>query len=286
MTPSSAALGRYDWHAAKRRADKLYERRGHARELLTVYRAVLQRQQPVYRDTLAAPWIAAPLRSGPPEVDLGGLPWDTLVAAFRRFVVDLSPELTEVLRSVAASLARADEGLHHEVLQRFARRDTLEGVAVRLDCNPAQLAFFPHAFLQPVVRGVAEGSEPDVPDGGAPECPRCGWPPNLSVMRDEPEHKGRRWLVCALCRSWQPYTRSRCPNCGEADPEKLAYHASDDLPHVRIEECEACGTYLKAVDLRKDGSAVPEVDDVATVELDLWCAERGLRKVQRNVFGF
>ncbi|MCH7491120.1 MAG: hypothetical protein IID05_10550 [Gemmatimonadetes bacterium] len=39
------------------------------------------------------------------------------------------------------------------------------------------------------------------------------------------------------------------------------------------------------MDLRKDGRAVPLVDDLATVELDVWCRERGLRKIQPNLLG-
>ena len=42
---------------------------------------------------------------------------------------------------------------------------------------------------------------------------------------------------------------------------------------------------LKAADLRKDGSAEPVVDEIATVELDLWARERGLLKIQPNVLG-
>ena len=54
---------------------------------------------------------------------------------------------------------------------------------------------------------------------------------------------------------------------------------------MRIEECTSCRYYIKSVDLRKNGNAVPDVDDVGSVELDLWAQERGLLKIQRNVLG-
>jgi formate dehydrogenase maturation protein FdhE len=39
------------------------------------------------------------------------------------------------------------------------------------------------------------------------------------------------------------------------------------------------------VDLRSRGDAVPLVDDLASVELDLWASERGLTRVATNLFG-
>ncbi len=54
---------------------------------------------------------------------------------------------------------------------------------------------------------------------------------------------------------------------------------------MRLEECTSCATYIKSVDLRVDGRSDPVVDDIATVELDVWCVERGLHKVQRNIVG-
>jgi formate dehydrogenase maturation protein FdhE len=55
-----------------------------------------------------------------------------------------------------------------------------------------------------------------------------------------------------------------------------------------VDECQSCRVYVKTVDLRKDGTAtaVPEVEDFASVELDLWSGERGLEKVRRNLLGF
>ena len=46
-----------------------------------------------------------------------------------------------------------------------------------------------------------------------------------------------------------------------------------------------CRTYLKAIDLRTNGLAVPVVDELASVELDLWASEQGMAKLQQNVLG-
>jgi formate dehydrogenase maturation protein FdhE len=72
-----------------------------------------------------------------------------------------------------------------------------------------------------------------------------------------------------------------CVACGGA----LQTYASDEFGHIRVEACDACGTYVKAVDVARDPGAVPEVDDLASVPLDLWAEERGYRKASLNLFG-
>jgi formate dehydrogenase maturation protein FdhE len=62
-------------------------------------------------------------------------------------------------------------------------------------------------------------------------------------------------------------------------------HVAESRPHVRLDECSSCARYLKTVDLRSRGDAVPLVDDLASVELDLWASERGLTRVEMNLFG-
>jgi FdhE protein len=77
-----------------------------------------------------------------------------------------------------------------------------------------------------------------------------------------------------------------CPNCGEEDQDKLPVFTAEEFPHVRIEACDTCQMYLKAIDLTKNGLAVPEVDELAAPALDLWASEQGYRKLQANLFGF
>jgi FdhE protein len=52
---------------------------------------------------------------------------------------------------------------------------------------------------------------------------------------------------------------------------------------VRIEACDNCKRYLKTIDLTKDGHAVPIVDDIASVSLDLWAAEQGYSRLRANL---
>jgi formate dehydrogenase maturation protein FdhE len=52
-----------------------------------------------------------------------------------------------------------------------------------------------------------------------------------------------------------------------------------------VEECGSCCTYVKAIDLREVGLAVPVVDELASIDLDLWAVEQGLSKLQKNLLG-
>ena len=186
-----------------------------------------------------------------------------------------------------------------ELLSAVLAREPVDAVAARLDCDAAVLEFFPRAFAQPVAEALAGQTDLDVSgnhdesgddtvagsDDARAACPCCGAAPVAAVLRDEPEIKGRRTLLCSLCLTEWTYPRTRCPACGEERAEKRPHHVSESWPHIRVEECGSCRTYIKAIDLRAVGLAVPVVDELASVELDLWAAEQGLSKLRANLLG-
>ncbi len=57
------------------------------------------------------------------------------------------------------------------------------------------------------------------------------------------------------------------------------------FPHIRIEACETCARYLLSIDMARDPTAVPVVDEMAAIPLDLYAADRGLAKVVPNLMG-
>jgi hypothetical protein len=121
-------------------------------------------------------------------------------------------------------------------------------------------------------------------DGNGPICPSCGSKPVVGVLRGEGEG-AKRSLICSLCALEWPYRRIICVNCGEENKEKLPVYLAAQIEHVRVEACDTCRTYLKSVDLTKDGFAVPEVDEIATVTLNLWADEHDYAKVETNILG-
>jgi FdhE protein len=152
-------------------------------------------------------------------------------------------------------------------------------------------AFLARLVLQPYAEALAQlerrplAREIDEVDGRA-ACPFCGGPPQVSVLRqDSGTDAGGRALVCAMCATTWPLRRILCVNCGEEDEHRLHYFHADRFDHVRIDACETCRHYLKAVDLTRLGLAVPIVDEVASGALDIWANERGYTKVTQNMIG-
>jgi FdhE protein len=82
-----------------------------------------------------------------------------------------------------------------------------------------------------------------------------------------------------------PFQRIACPNCGEVDPRKLPYYSAEEFPNLRVECCDSCKRYLKAVDMTRDRRPVPPVDELAAIPLDLWAWEQNYVKIQPNLAG-
>jgi len=116
-------------------------------------------------------------------------------------------------------------------------------------------------------------ARPDAAVCGTLSKDRPGNRANVSIMRRKAGSRSaaregdgaKRALICHLCRLEWPYRRVICSNCGEEDKEKLPVYIAEQIDYVRIDACDTCRTYLKSVDLTKDGFAVPEVDEIATV---------------------
>ncbi|MQA94491.1 MAG: formate dehydrogenase accessory protein FdhE [Streptosporangiales bacterium] len=142
------------------------------------------------------------------------------------------------------------------------------------------------------------------PQAGDGDCPRCGGPAVLSYRSGGAEKlvSGKRLLRCGYCRHDWAFSASTCAGCGETSGSERTVYAEEVpgepavgrrdvsgdamLPQLRIEGCESCHRYLIDVDLGRDPRAVPEVDELAALPLQLYAAERGLSKICPNLMGF
>ena len=307
------------------RAAHLAGERPHASAILALYGQVLALQESLFESALApgAP-LAGALRglglgspgAGPASagtcrrLPLERLPYTELDGLFVAFVADLAATTTGPLAEAGAAILGAPAGVRAEILRRTGCQGDLEPIGACLGlidsgAGHPGLVFFSRSFLQPIaealvrsVRSVESvesvesvGSAPAPATAGEPiadpdeACPRCGWPPQAAVLRDDGDAQGRRTLVCALCAAEWLFPRVRCPSCGETDAGRLVLHEAESVPGLRVAECQACQAYVKEVDLRRDGHAIPLVEDLATPELDVWAEERGLWKICRNLVG-
>jgi formate dehydrogenase accessory protein FdhE len=144
--------------------------------------------------------------------------------------------------------------------------------------------FLPRAFLQPYAELLARDIVMPPAMTTPHVCPICGARPLLGVLRPEGDGGKRFLLCCFCCREWE-FRRILCPACGEEEEGKLPVYVAEQFPHIRVEACYTCGSYLRTVDLTKDGQAIPLVDDLAAIPLSLWAQEKGFSRVQPNLLG-
>jgi FdhE protein len=143
--------------------------------------------------------------------------------------------------------------------------------------------FFARSLLQPWAEHLASRGKPDTVQA-QPRCPFCSARPVLGVLRGEGDG-AKRSLICSLCATEWQYRRVVCPACGEEQKDRLPVYIPADPGYVRIDACDVCRTWLKSVDLTKNGRAVPVVDDLATTALNIWAEEQGYARVETNILG-
>jgi FdhE protein len=183
------------------------------------------------------------------------------------------------LAEIAEELTQADRGYWEHLLSTYWRAD-----AHTVDDAPETHLFFVRAFLQPYAEDLAGQRTIELPRFGSSACPICSGKPQVGVLREE-GHGARRALICSLCLTEWGYRRVLCPACGEDRFDALPVYTASQFGHVRVEACDTCRTYIKTVDLTKNGLAVPVVDELATIPLTLWAEEKGYTKLQPNLLG-
>lgn len=257
------------WDRRIARAEHLASERPESHELLAFYAALLRSQKEVYEYLRARKnWLP----SGELARDL-----PVLRQAISNFLKAVEANAPSALAIQAGSLLQASESELDEMLIEHWRA-------------PSDVEFFAKAFLQPYARWLSEiGAKPVDRNLGRGEnrCPFCDGKPQVAVLqiKESSAESGGRDLICATCLTVWPFRRVACANCGEENPVKIGYFHSPDYNYTRIEACDTCKYYIKAVDLTKYGLAIPLVDEVAAAPLDLWAREHGYIKIEMNLVG-
>jgi hypothetical protein len=276
------------WAVHRRRADMLRDQHPYAAEMLTLYLALLHAWEDSWRAARAAQ---------PDAANLAGWAAEHAHPRVVQATVDFGPPL----------LAKAvgDLGTNNDA------EPLLSGWLAGDDLGPVEL-YLARAVLRGPLAAVdaAAAFARDPAERGDRACPTCGGPPQLSVRTnaDDALVSGQRYLACARCGGTWSFSASTCASCGETTGAKrtvFAEHregpvvggrtghgdggaAADPplFPHLRIESCDSCSRYLIEVDQGHDARAVPEVDELTALPLDLFATERGLTKIAPNLMGF
>jgi hypothetical protein len=258
---------RESWERRIERATHLAERDEAARSLLIAYARLLALQRDCY---------------------------DTLGRRVASLTGSLQRDLP-VLRSCVPQMLTAVVSAGPPRLAEEARQ-ILDGAGPAIDAmllagwhSRSHQHFFPKMVLQPYAQYLTEADirplDRELPDASV-ACPFCGGPPQLSILHSAgTADGGGRQLLCATCFTRWPFRRILCPHCGEEGERQLGYFHSPAFDHLRVEACDTCRRYLKAVDLTRLGLAVPIVDEAAGASLDLWAVEHGYQKIELNLLG-
>jgi FdhE protein len=142
--------------------------------------------------------------------------------------------------------------------------------------------FVVEAILQPFAEVQAYQTAAPRQRTADTRCPHCTGAPTVGVLREE-GHGARRSLLCGICLTEWPSARLMCAACDESGFESLPVFRAEEFDAIRVDVCESCQTYMKTVDLTKDGAALPIVDDIASLPLDLWARDKGYRRARPNV---
>ena len=257
------------WDALVGRAERLAAKSEATKELLGFYAELLRAQRGVYEFLRGRRgWLP----TGILEEDLPVVR-EALPGLLRAVESSGAPELS----AEAQALLRASDG-------------EIDSLILGQWRAPSDFQFFGKAFLQPYARWLAESGGRAVDRewvARESRCPFCGGAPQVSVLqtREPAADGGGRSLVCSTCLGVWPFRRIVCANCGEERPAKLSYFHTPDYDHVRVDACDTCRHYIKAVDMTRLGRAVPVVDEVAAAPLDVWAREHGYAKIELNLVG-
>jgi hypothetical protein len=277
------------WPAHRTRAEQLRGRYPFAAEVLSCYLALVDVWEGVGggapREGLAA-WAAERVVPGVVKATEAAGP-EPLAVAVRE---------VDVERALHGWLAGADLPPVERYLARAALTAPLVALGDAAGAVCAEARLLASASLVP--RSDVGSGDPSPRDQR--HCPRCGGLPQFSVRTDGQDRlvRGGRELACARCGQRWAYSSSACPSCGETSGGKRTVYSEAHagpiidnrseatFPHLRIDACAGCERYLIDIDLGRDNRAVPEVDELVALPLDLYAAEQGLSKITPNLMGY
>jgi len=280
------------WSERRRRSTELAERWPFAAEVLDFYAALLDAQEAIFCEA----------RARAPES-----------ARIAAFAVEFA-----VPRVIETSIDRGPERLGAALLERFHEADIEDLIACWLGEGELSTVerYLTRAAVSPILEALDQNSVAAATVGPRDDrhCPACGGVPQMSYFATSAEDlvTSHRYLECARCATAWPFTRMVCASCGESETKNLSTYseigaleaelsggvvkhlpgAAKDarpvaqLPHLRIDGCQTCKKYILNVDLSRDGRAVPVVDELAALPLDLYAKELGMSKIAPNLMGF
>jgi formate dehydrogenase maturation protein FdhE len=260
------------WQPRIHRAQELVGQHPFAAEILGFYIQVAHFQEDLHqRLGTASP---GQRQSASFQYELSRSQLESLSSRFEPFLSVAETHGPKPLAELSRELRARGSGFYSELLQS----------AWTAPSSSDAQGLLAAAFLQPYAELLrSRASLRPAPTAHA-LCPFCDRKPGLGVLRQMGDG-GARSMICSFCLAEWEFRRIVCPGCGEENNKKLPVFTASDFDYIRVECCDACKTYIKSIDLTKNGRAEPLVDELASAPLDLWAREHGYAKLQCNLLG-
>ncbi len=255
------------WQRRIRRAEHLVGQHPFAAEILGFYIHIARFQEGLYQRIKSA--------SGRTSVSLPDPDVTELHDSFPSFLSLVEGKAPVRLAQVAHDLRDSNPN---------SWTDLFAECWMHIDAPTDPKEFLVLAFFQPYAELARSQANLRLEDYSSLLCPFCNRKPALGILRQQGDG-GRRSLLCGFCLTEWEFRRVICPGCGQEDHAKLPVYTAEELPHIRVECCDACQTYIKTIDLTRNGLADPLVDELASVPLNLWAQEHGYAKLHPNLLG-
>lgn len=260
------------WQRRINRAQELAREHPFAAEILGFYIHVARFQENLHQRLSSA----FPRQSQPVLIshELGQSELAELSSRFESFLSVAEAQGPKPLAELSRELRGRGQGFCTELLN---------GAWTAHSPSDAQ-GLLASAYLQPYAELLRSRAQVRPVPTAHTLCPFCNRKPGFGVLRQMGDG-GARSMVCSFCLAEWEFRRIVCPGCGEENDRKLPVFSASDFDYIRVECCDACNTYIKSVDLTKNGRAEPLVDELASAPLDLWAREHGYAKLQSNLMG-
>jgi len=281
MQVLEAAVAANPWPLRRERAAELAERYPHAAEMLRLYQALIDHLPPPLAGDIQGIY-PSPARGGGQGGGIASLAVEHVLPGVIDATVEFGPR---ALRDGVVALF-ASENME-DLIQRWLDQQPMSpfetylaraSASALLEANTTSTSL----ISPPPLAGEGKGG------GISQHCPSCGGLPQLSyfAVSGEALVSGPRYLVCSRCATNWIFSRMMCAGCGESNGTKLPiYQEQELLPHARVDGCQTCRKYVLTFDLRRDTRAVPVVDEIAALPLDLYARDHGLTKITPNLMG-
>jgi FdhE protein len=271
----------------KERIQQIKKKRPQYGEILDFYQKVKDAQHKVKTSLkidlvqLKKEWRELLTKEGFSLIQKEDFPVDTeasikLFQTLCRIGKDANPHMAEQVRKIKEAIDNKRIDLK-KLIKNGVKEQKPEQIADELELDKKVFLFLIQSSTQPSIEAGREQLRDEI----NPEtwlkgyCPICGSLPSLSLLKEE---TGKRYLLCSYCSYQWRIDRLFCSFCNNKDQESLHYLFAEGEEAYRIDLCDKCHQYIKTIDYRKLEESDPDLEDLASLHLDILASQKGYRR--------